>query len=110
MAVKHDAERHQFTIDVDGELAVLDYTLARDVMTITHTGVPTAIAGRGVAAELMKTALAVGRGAGWSINPVCSYAAAYMRRHGDRLAHQHEEELLDETLDESLPPGLGRAG
>ena len=57
MNVIHDQASQQFTTDIDGHRAVLDYTLSGSVMNITHTGVPQAIGGRGVAAELMRAAL-----------------------------------------------------
>jgi uncharacterized protein len=102
-AVSHDAGAHQFTAEVDGSHAQLDYTLAGGVMTITHTRVPPAIGGRGVAAELMRAALDVARTARWSVNPACSYAAAYMAKHPQESDRQHVEDLLDEALDESYP-------
>jgi predicted GNAT family acetyltransferase len=101
--VRHDTGAGQFTADVDGNLAHLDYTLTGDVMTITHTRVPAAIGGRGIAAELMRTALATARGAGWSVKPACSYAAAYMHRNPQEPDKQHLDDLLDEALDESYP-------
>jgi uncharacterized protein len=103
IAVSHDAGAHRFTTEVEGSHAYLDYTLAGDVMTITHTRVPPAIGGRGIAAELMRTALAAARGAGWSVKPACSYAVAYMARHPQEPDRQHVEDLLDEALDESYP-------
>jgi predicted GNAT family acetyltransferase len=101
--ISHDATAHRFTTDVDGNQAQLDYTLAADVMTITHTRVPPAIRGRGVAAELMAAALAAARSAGWSVNPACSYAAAYMAKQPQDGGRQHAEDLLDEALEESFP-------
>jgi predicted GNAT family acetyltransferase len=101
--VNHDAGAHQFTAEVDGSQAQLDYTLAGNVMTITHTRVPPAAGGRGVAAELMRGALNAARAAGWSVNPECSYAAAYMAKHPQESDRQHVEDLLDEALDESYP-------
>ncbi len=118
MIVDHDTEEQRFNTSLDGHDAVLDYQLDRGVMTITHTGVPPAIEGRGVAAELMRAALAAARSAGWTVNPACSYAAAYMRRHRDEAGTQeagtqepgtqeagtaHRENLLDEALEESFP-------
>jgi hypothetical protein len=47
--------------------------------------------------------LGAARTAGWTVNPACSYAAAYMRRHPDKDELQHQEDLLDEALDESFP-------
>ncbi len=101
--IDHDAHLQRFTTVVDGERAVLEYQVSNRVMSITHTGVPPAIAGRGIAAGLMHAAVTAAGAAGWTVNPVCSYAAAYMRRHPDGGERQHEEELLDEALDESFP-------
>jgi predicted GNAT family acetyltransferase len=101
--ISHDQNAKRFATEVDGYRAELDYTLADSVMTITHTRVPQAIGGRGVAAELMCAALRVAETAGWSVNPACSYAAAYMRRHAQDPDKKHIDDLLDEALDESFP-------
>jgi len=77
----HDAARCRFSMQTDGHLCVLDYTLNGQTMTITHTGVPQAVGGRGIAAQLMAAALDAARRQGWRVLPVCSYASAYMRRH-----------------------------
>jgi uncharacterized protein len=101
--VNHDRTSHQFSTEVDGHRAVLDYTLTGTVMNVTHTGVPPAIGGRGVAAELMRAALSAARDHQWSVNPICSYAAAYMRKHPGAGDRRHLDALLDEALDESYP-------
>ncbi len=98
--IQHDQAAHRFVADVDGSRAHLDYTLDGRVMTITHTKVPPAIGGRGIAAELTAAALSAASAAGWTVIPACSYAKAYMARHPDK---QHMDELLDEALDESFP-------
>ncbi len=100
--IDHDAKAQRFSTEVEGSCAVLDYQLVDRVMTITHTGVPEAIGGRGIAAELMRAALKAAKDAGWEVNPACSYAAAYLRRHPED-DKRHEDELLDEALDESFP-------
>jgi uncharacterized protein len=101
--ISHDQSDKKFTTEIDGHTAELDYTTDGSAMTITHTRVPPAIGGRGVAAELMRAALAVAKEKGWSINPACSYAAAYMRKHAPSSDRKHMEDLLDEALDESFP-------
>jgi predicted GNAT family acetyltransferase len=103
--INHDAAAHRFTTTVDGERAVLDYTLAAGVMTITHTEVPEPIEGRGIAAQLTRKALDTAREQGWRVVPACSYAAGYLARHplDDEGRRQHESDLLDEGLDESFP-------
>jgi predicted GNAT family acetyltransferase len=102
-AISHDHDAHRFTVEVEGMLAQLDYTVADGVMTITHTRVPAAIGGRGIAGELMRSALDAARKAGWAVNPACSYAAAYMAKHPQGADKQHTDELLDEALEESFP-------
>ena len=101
--VNHDLAKRQFSTEVDGHRAVLDYTLADSIMSITHTGVPSEIGGRGVAADLMKAALSTAQDRHWSVNPICSYAVAYMNKHPVTADRRHQEDLLDEALDESYP-------
>jgi predicted GNAT family acetyltransferase len=102
--ISHNPGARQFTTEVDGHRAQLDYTLLGHNMTITHTRVPSEIGGRGIAAELTRTALSTARAAGWSVTAACSYAAAYMAKHPqDSTEQRHVDDLLDEALDESFP-------
>jgi predicted GNAT family acetyltransferase len=101
--ISHDLNLHRFTTEVEGHRAQLDYTVSGSVMTITHTRVPREIGGRGIAAELMRAALRFATDQGWSVDPACSYADAYMRRHAVAPDKSHTEDLLDEALDESFP-------
>ena len=68
-------------VQVEGFDCELDYRLDAGVMTILHTGVPPAVGGRGIAAQLTRAALAFARKEGLRVRPACSYAAAFMRRH-----------------------------
>ncbi|MEP7311442.1 MAG: GNAT family N-acetyltransferase [Pseudomonadota bacterium] len=79
--IRHDAKARKFSVEVDGEYCELDYLLAGKIMTITHTGVPQAVGGRGIAAALVLTAFALARSEGWRVIPACSYAAVFVRRH-----------------------------
>ena len=81
--IEHDAAAHRFQTVVDGQRALLDYELRGEVMVITHTGVPEAIGGRGIAAQLTRFALDHARAAGWKVVPACAYAATFMKRHGE---------------------------
>jgi len=88
MEVIHRPAAQEFSVEVDGFMGVLNYDLRGTTMTITHTLVPEAIGGRGVAAELTRVALETARAQGWKVVPMCSYAAAFIRRHpeyGDLL-------------------------
>ena len=88
-AVQHDPEAGLFFAEVDGHRAVLNYRCADGTMSILHTGVPPAIGGRGVAADLTRTALEFARSKRWKVRPLCPYTAVFMRQHpefGDLLA------------------------
>lgn len=80
-AIQHNEMMHRFEWSVDGAVCVLEYALDGSTMTITHTGVPAALGGRGLAAELMKTAFDTARSRGWNVVPACSYAAAWIIKH-----------------------------
>jgi predicted GNAT family acetyltransferase len=101
--ISHDASAWKFSAEVEGHRAELDYTLAGAVMTITHTRVPPAIQNRGVAAELMRAALQLARREGRSVDPACTYAAAYLRKHPEDTVKEHADDLLDEALEETFP-------
>ena len=79
--VVHDAASRHFTLSVDGRQARLEYECEGQLMVITHTVVPPAVGGRGIAAQLMKVALDHARKQQWKVKAACSYAMAYVRKH-----------------------------
>ena len=79
--VRHDAQAGRFEAMVDGRLCVCEYRRDGQVLLFTHTEVPRALAGRGIAAALVGAALAWARDEGLAVRPLCSYVALYMRRH-----------------------------
>jgi hypothetical protein len=103
LQIKHDSRAQRLATELEGHTGILDYELDGKVMSITHTRVPREIGGRGVAAELMRTALDLATANGWTVKPICSYAAAYMARHPAQSSAAHLEDLLDEALEESFP-------
>jgi predicted GNAT family acetyltransferase len=103
LQINHDARAHHLSTDLEGQTGLLDYALDGKVMSITHVRVPHPIGGRGVAAELMRSALDLAAANGWSVKPVCGYAVAYMKRHPTVASDSHLDALLDEALEESFP-------
>ena len=81
VAVAHNTARQRFEATVEGQLCVADYQLRGRVLWMTHTGVPPAVGGRGIAAELVRVALAWAEDKGYKVEPACSYVEVYMRRH-----------------------------
>ncbi len=90
-AIEHQADTGRFLYQQDGMTCVLDYHLEEKpgspaIMAITHTGVPRALEGQGIAADLARAALEAAQAQGWKVRPVCSYVDAYMRRHKEYQA------------------------
>jgi uncharacterized protein len=85
LRVEHNREASRFEAVVDGHLCVCQYRMLGRLMMFTHTGVPHALRGRGIAADLVRAALAHAREKGYKVRPDCSYVEAYMQRHPETL-------------------------
>ncbi len=81
--IEHLPERGRFQAVVEGRRCVCDYRRVGSTLHMTHTEVAPELEGRGIAAELVKAALAYARANGLKVVPLCSYVRAYMRRHPD---------------------------
>lgn len=79
--IQHDAANRRFAVTVDGVDARLDYEVEAGVLVITHTLVPPAIGGRGIASDLVRAAFDHARKEGLKVRPECSYADVWARRH-----------------------------
>ena len=83
----------RYDYPVEGGVAIADYIRRGDTLLVTHTEVPTALRGGGVGAKLVKALLDDVRAQGLKVVPLCSFVAAYIRRHPemrDLLADEAE--------------------
>ena len=83
--ITHDPAAGRFQARVEGLDCVADYRLQGSTMVFHHTGVPRRLEGRGIAAALVRAALAHAQSQGWRVRPLCSYVRAYMNRHPETL-------------------------
>lgn len=79
--VVDNAAQGRFELEVDGQIAFADYERRGNVVIVPHVEAPVALRGTGASAELMEGVLALLRSRGETLVPVCSWAAAYLRRH-----------------------------
>ena len=79
--VQHDRSARRFSICIEGQQSELDYTLDGGTMTITHTGVPHGLSGRGIGSALAAAAFEEARAEGWRVRPSCSFAAGWVKRN-----------------------------
>lgn len=81
ITVVHNPTHSRFEADLNGDLAVVDYRMDGNTMLVTHTGVPPAYEGRGIAGKLTRVVLDYAQSQGYHVQPLCSYTASYIRRH-----------------------------
>lgn len=76
----------RFELTIDGQTAFATYRRDGDRLVIPHVEAPPSLRGTGAAGRLMEGVVAIARRDGLTIVPLCGYAAAWMRRHGDGRA------------------------
>jgi len=81
MEIRHQAERQRFVLELEDGEAVLDYRLLPGGRTIdfSHTYVPPALRGRGIAEKLVRSGLAWAREQGYEIQASCWYVQRFLR-------------------------------
>ncbi len=62
-------------------MAVLEYRLSAQDMLMTHTEVPVAQQGKGIAGELAKAALNYAKSHKLRVIPRCPFVASYIEHH-----------------------------
>jgi predicted GNAT family acetyltransferase len=76
-------QRSRFELVEQGLIAFANYRRNGDVVIIPHVESPPALRGKGTADRLMRAIVEKARTDGFKIEPRCSYAAAWLRRHPD---------------------------
>ncbi len=72
---------HRFELVEQGETAFASYRLRGGTLVIPHVEAPAELRGTGAAGRLMEGVLGIARDRGLKVEPLCAYAAAYLRRH-----------------------------
>lgn len=70
---------NQFEISIDAEIAFIEYIIKDDKIVLTHTEVPDAFQGRGVASILVHKVLVHVKSNDRTVVPQCSFVAAYIK-------------------------------
>jgi predicted GNAT family acetyltransferase len=81
LEVVHNPNENRFETWIEGNLSKLDYIQDEKNFVITHVGVYPALRGQGIAGRIVEVSLDYARENSLRVVPMCSYAAAYIRRH-----------------------------
>lgn len=79
--IRRNDDRLRFEVEVEGQVAELTYERRDGAIHYTHTRVPKALEGRGIAGRLATAALDYAREAGLAVVPECPYVRAYIEKH-----------------------------
>ena len=78
--VENPAEK-RFEFHIDGEIAIMEYILAKEKIFLTHTEVPKALGGRGIGSRFVELVLKEVEKRELTLVPMCPFVAAYIKRH-----------------------------
>src|SRR5512138_40169 len=81
LTVTHNPSEGRFETWIDGYLSKLDYIQDGKNFVIAHVGVHPELRNQGLAAKITQTALEYAKENSLRVIPMCSYAAAYIRRN-----------------------------
>ena len=79
--VRNNAAENRYEVTIDGQLSMIEYQLHNNRITFTHTGVPPALGGQGIASKIAKFALEDSRAKGYQVRPLCPFVVKYIERH-----------------------------
>lgn len=94
LEVVHNEAEQRFETWIDGYLSKLDYIRDGKNFVITHVGVYPELRGQGIAGKIVEVGLEYAKENSLRVVPMCSYAAAYIRKHPEyaELTKQKAEE------------------
>ncbi|MBA3873788.1 MAG: N-acetyltransferase [Anaerolineae bacterium] len=79
--VVHNATQKRFEIQIGDQIAMVKYILGSKEIIFTHTEVPEAFEGQGVASKIAKVAVDYAKAQGLRIRAMCPYVSAWIKRH-----------------------------
>lgn len=80
-AVVDNPAAKRFEVRIGDQVAFADYNIVATGILFTHTEVPDALGGRGIAKALVRAGLRYARDKGMKVMPVCPFFARYIKEH-----------------------------
>lgn len=79
--VEHHPEANRFVVQAGDQLATAAYERSGGTITFTHTSVPEAAEGQGVATAMARAALDYARAEGLTVVPACGFFVGFMEKN-----------------------------
>jgi uncharacterized protein len=91
LEVTHNESNHTFEVWIHGHLSKLDYIQDGKNFVITHVGVYPELRNQGIAAKIVEVGLEYAKQNSLRVVPMCSYAAAFIRRNPQYIELTNQE-------------------
>lgn len=91
LEIIHNQAGNTFEVWIDGYLSKLDYMQDGKNFVITHVGVHPEFRGQGLAGKIVDASLEYAQQNSLRVIPMCSYAAAYIRKNPDYVKLTDQE-------------------
>lgn len=91
LEINHNKAENRFEVWIADNLSKLDYIQDGKNFVITHVGVHPDLRGQGVAGRIVQVSLEYAKEKSLRVIPMCSYAAAYVRRHPEYAQLMNQE-------------------
>lgn len=86
--VENNAASNRFEVKIGDAIAFADYKVLASGILFSHTEVPPALGGRGIAKTLVRAGLKYARDHNLKVMPVCPFFAKYIAEH------EEEQDIL----------------
>lgn len=91
LEVTHNQADHTFEVWIDGHLSKLEYIQDDKNFVIAHVGVYPEFRNQGLAGKIVEAGLEYAKQNSLRVIPMCSYAAAYIRRNPQYIELTNQE-------------------
>lgn len=81
MTVIQNEEENRFEIDLGDAIALLEYNIAGNNIIYTHTEVPPAHGGQGIAGKMAHEAMEYAKNNGLKVQALCPFVKKYVIEH-----------------------------
>jgi predicted GNAT family acetyltransferase len=80
-AIRDNTALSRYELDIESTIAFADYRRHGDVVSITHTEVPSSLRERGIGSRLVEGVMSEARAKGFKVRPLCGFARRVIAQH-----------------------------
>ncbi|MDY8135759.1 N-acetyltransferase [Aquimarina sp. 2201CG5-10] len=80
LKIHHDKDNNRYTLDINGEIAKIEYVITNDKMHLVHSEVPYNLRGKGIGKILVEKTFEELTEEGYKAIAICSYIKAIAKR------------------------------